>query len=88
MNHPVVTVSEFTEKMALLRSAMDEGLEDEYHVSLHVTSVPVSWREVWNGSSSLLHVFGGMASAEIFRGFSDLLTHDCEVQLVSFQDFQ
>ena len=33
INHPPVTVSEFTEKMALLRSAMDEGLEDEYHVS-------------------------------------------------------
>ena len=31
--HPPVTVSEFTERMAILRSSMDEGLDDEYAVS-------------------------------------------------------
>ena len=32
-DHLPVTVSEFTERMAILRSSMDEGLDDEYSVS-------------------------------------------------------
>ena len=47
INHPPVTVSEFTEKMALLRSAMDDGLEDEYHVSWRVASALVFHKKIW-----------------------------------------
>ena len=32
-DHLPVTVSEFTERMAILRASMDEGLDDEYSVS-------------------------------------------------------
>ena len=31
--HPPMTVSEFVERMAVLHSANDDALEEEYHVS-------------------------------------------------------
>ena len=64
INHPPVTVSEFTEKMALLRSALDEGLEDEYHVSWHVTIVLRCYlKTILNDKSMIL--FSNIASMEL-----------------------